>query len=121
MEIGADAGTHRPILDVIGERGAQTEIVEGSRSQLPDQVIDVLIELLSDFLERADLRRQSRVASATVFQGADAESERGQLLTELIVHLTRDAAALILLCEDEKREQLGSRALGALAFLHLLS
>ena len=30
-------------------------------------------------------------------------------------------AALILLCEDETREQLGSRALGALALLHLLS
>ena len=53
------------------------------------------------------------VAVTTLLERADPQAERGQLLAELIVHLARDAAALVLLGEDESCQQLGARALGS--------
>src|SRR6185503_15118097 len=79
----------------------------------------VLIELLGDFLESADLRRETRVAPATIPQRADTEPECCQLFAKLIVHFTRDTPSLVFLREDEARQQLGSCTFGALAFLHL--
>ena len=102
----------RPVLHVVGERRAQAEIVERGRSQLPDELVDVAIDLLGHRFERLDLAAQIGRSAAGVLERADAASERRQLFTELIVHLARDAPALVLLREDEPREQLGARALG---------
>ena len=45
-------------------------------------------------------------------------AERGQLLAELVVHLARDTAAFVFLCEHQPGEQLRARAVGALALAH---
>ena len=52
MEIGSDAGANRPVLHVVGKRRAKAQVVQGRRTKLPDQMVDILVELLRDFLER---------------------------------------------------------------------
>ena len=46
VQLGGDVHPHRPVLNVVRERRAQAEVVERGRPQLPDQMIDVAIELL---------------------------------------------------------------------------
>ena len=58
VQLGGDADALRPVLHVVGERRAQAEIVERGGPQLPDEMIDVAVELLRDRLERFDLRAQ---------------------------------------------------------------
>ena len=98
----------RPVLHVVGERGAQAEVVERGRAQLPDQMIDVAIELLRDGFERARCARRDRASRAQAsLRLRDLAAERRQLLAELVVHLARDAAALVFLREHEPRQELG--------------
>jgi hypothetical protein len=118
VEIGRHAHARRPVLQVVGQRRAQAEIVECRRPQLPHQVIDVAIELLGHCLERFDLGRQLGMRRARILEGADAQRQRGQLFAELIVHLSSNAAPLVFLREDQPSQQLGASALGTLPFIH---
>ena len=52
MQLRGDPCATRPGVDVARQRCLQTEVVERGRSKLPDQVIDVSIELVSDQVER---------------------------------------------------------------------
>ena len=63
VQLGRDADAPRPVLDVVGERGAQAEVVERGRAKLPDELIDVAIELLRDLLERLDEARRGPALS----------------------------------------------------------
>ena len=99
-----------------GQRGPQTEIVERGRPELPDQVIDVSIELLGDHLERVHLSGQVGSIGARLLERDDAVAERGQLLAELIVHLAGDPPSLVFLREHQPAHQLGAHLLGALPF-----
>ena len=102
----------RPVLDVVGERRAQAEIVERRRPKLPDEVIDVAIELLRDCLRARRPVAQVGAVAARVLEQPDRAGERRQLLAELIVHLARDAAPLVFLREHQPREQLGAGPFG---------
>src|SRR5215203_895473 len=82
-------------------------------------MIDIAIEPLRDVLERRDLCRQIVSAGRGFFEHADSESERSQLLAELIVHLACDAAPLVFLCKHHPAKQLGARTLAALPFARL--
>ena len=65
VQLGRDADAPRPVLDVVGQRRPQAEIVERRRPQLPDEMIDVAVELLRDRFERVDLRAQVGAARRT--------------------------------------------------------
>ena len=103
----------RPVLDVVGERRAQPEIVERRRPKLPDQLIDVAIEPLrrSPRCDSTCARQSARSPHASL-SAAIRRRERGQLLAELIVHLARDAPPLVFLREHEARRGVGARPLG---------
>ena len=55
VELRRNADAPRPVLHVVGERGAQAEVVECGRAQLPDELIDVAVDLTGGFLERLDV------------------------------------------------------------------
>ena len=44
VQLGRRCRARRPVLDVVGQRRAQAEIVERGRPELPDEMIDVAIE-----------------------------------------------------------------------------
>ena len=112
MQSRCDVHALRPVLDVVGQRCSEAEVVERSRPQLPDQVIDVPIEAFGDLLSRRATRRRRSVSpSTTLLERDNPMGQSGQLLAELIVHLTGNPASLVLLGEDESCQQLGSRAL----------
>ena len=54
MEFGRDVDAPRPVLDVVGERRAQAEVVERRRAELPHELVDVAIDLPGDRFERLD-------------------------------------------------------------------
>ena len=112
VQLRGDAGALGPLLDVVGERRPQPEIVERGRPELPHELIDVAIEPFGDLGERGDVVRQVGALAARVPEQRDAQAERRQLLAELIVHVARDAPPLVFLDEDEVRQQLGARTLG---------
>src|SRR5688572_3410731 len=82
-------------------------------------MIDVAIELLCHLLQRTDLYREVVTAGRRFLQHPDAQSERRELLAELIVHLARDAPPFVFLRKHHPAEQLGARALAALALARL--
>src|SRR5205085_664132 len=67
------------------------------------------------------LGAQRRMRGARVSQAADSQLEGRQLLAELIVHLARDTAPLVLLREHQTRKELGPRTFGTLALGDLLA
>ena len=106
VQLGGDADALRPVLNVVRQRRPQAEIVERGRPELPDEMIDVAVELLCDRFERVDLRAQFGAVAARVLEGLDPPSECRQLLAELVVHLARDSPALVFLREHQPGEQL---------------
>ena len=112
VQLCRNVDTPRPVLDVVGECRAQAEVVERGRPQLPDELIDVTIELPRDFLQRLDERPDIRRACGRFLQGADAAAQSRQLFAELIVHLARDPPPFVFLREDEAGEELGACPLG---------
>ena len=108
-----NADAPRPVLHVVGERRAQTEVVECRRAQLPHQLIDVAIELPRD-LSRARSRAPASSGEPlhASFIASIAAAERRQLFAELVVHLARDPSPLVFLREDQPRQQLRARAFG---------
>ena len=121
MQFHRDACAGGPVLDVSREGGRQAEIVQRGRPEFPHQVIDVPIELLGDRLQRFDLLAQVRSIGARALERRDPVAERRQLLAELVVHLSRDTASFVFLCEPQPGEQFPSRAVGALALAHFFS
>ena len=94
------------------------EIVERRRPKLPDEVIDVAVELLRDRSRAIRLARASPASvAARVLERLDPQRERRQLLAELIVHFARDAPPLVFLREHQPRQQFGARPFGALGAL----
>ena len=63
MQLGVDAHPLRPVLDVVGERRAQAEVVERGGSQLPDELIDVPVEPLCEQRSSASTCARSSVLS----------------------------------------------------------
>ena len=106
----ATSGAPRPVLHIVRQGGAESEIVEGCRPQFPDELVHVAIQPLSDLLERFDGFAQRRVSGRRRFQRADSQSQGGELLAELIVHLSGDAAPFVFLGEDEPCVQKSRRA-----------
>ena len=106
----------RPVADVVVERGTQPEIVERRRAKLPDQLLDVAIELPGGLFERLDRRRHLRAAVREALQTLDAPCQCRELLAELVVHLARDPPPLVFLREHESRQPFSACLLGALSF-----
>jgi hypothetical protein len=48
-------------------------------------------------------------------------AERRQLLAELVVHLSRDTASFVFLCEPQPGDKLPPRAVGTLTLAHFFS
>jgi hypothetical protein len=112
VQVGGDADPLRPVLHVIGERRAQAKIVERRGPQLPDQMVDVAIELLSNALERIGMGAYICSFPACLFQHADSRAQCRQLFAELIVHFPRDPSPLVFLRKHQPGEELRVRALG---------
>ena len=51
VQARGNADALRPVLDVVGQRGPQAEVVERGRAELPDELIHVPIEAPGDRLE----------------------------------------------------------------------
>src|SRR6185503_5513654 len=111
-----DADASRPVLNVVGKRGAQPQIVECGWTKLPDELVDVVIQSFGDLFDGINQRAVRFQMSARILQHANPQRKRGELLTKLIVHFSSDAPALVLLREDETSEEFAARAfrLGAL-------
>ena len=116
-----DVDPLRPVLDVVGEGRAQAEIVERRWPELPDQVLDVAVELLGHGFECFDLCAQVGPIAARGLEHSDAELQRRQLLAELIVHLARDPPPLVLLGKGQPGVQLRAGAFGKFALPDLLA
>src|SRR5436189_6094933 len=116
MKRRGDSDACRPVLNVVGHRGTDTEIVERGWTKLPHELIDVAIQPLGDRFDRVDQRPPEIALSTRVLEHANAERERGELLTELVVHFTGNSPPLILLRKDEASEKLGPCAFRLRAF-----
>ena len=112
VQLRRDVDARRPVPHVVGQRGLQPEVVERRRPKLPDEMVDVAIDPLGDALECPHFLGEIRVVAAPVPERADPMRQRRELFAELIVHLARDAAPLVLLGEYEPRQELGAGALG---------
>ena len=99
-----------PVLNVVCQRGAQAQIVERSRTKLPDELIDIAIESLRDLFDAVDERAVRMLISTRILEHADAQCQRRQLLAELIVHFARDAPPLVFLSEHQASEEFAARA-----------
>ncbi len=65
VELGRDVDAPRPVLNVVGEGRAQAEVVERGRAELPDELVDVAIDLARDRLQRVDERRRCAATRRT--------------------------------------------------------
>src|SRR5581483_84302 len=87
----------------------------------PHEKIHVRIEPRGDLLQLFDRGAQLRPLATLLSDAFELEPERGQALPQLVMQLTRDAAALVLLCADDAAHQFPALALDAAAFLNLLA
>jgi hypothetical protein len=85
---------------VFVQRRGQPEIVEGAWAQLVNKRVNVRVQLFGIGFERGEPLINFRLFPASLLQHAQLQYERSELLAEMVVQITRDTAALFLLCED---------------------
>src|SRR4051812_3678396 len=87
----------RPMLHVMCERCDQAEIVEHRRAQANDDPFKVAIQLSGNRFEGSELLPEISSPAAVAFQRREFERDCAQLLSELVVHLERNAAPFVFL------------------------
>ena len=112
VQARGDADAIGPVLHVVGQRRSEAEVVERCRAQLPSEPIHVLIEAQGYRFEGIDFAGEVRAVNAQLLQPADPQRQRRQMLSELVVHVSSNAATLVLLGEHEPCQQLGAAAFG---------
>src|SRR4029079_4073620 len=75
-------------------------------------LIDIAIQSLRDFLDRADQRLPFGPFAHRSLECANPKRKGGQLFAELIVHFARDAPPFVFLGENETAEKLAARPCG---------
>ena len=93
--------TLRPFLYVVAERCPQTQIIQRRWPQLPRKKLHVGIEVPGQHLKIIEACHQPLLISSLSLERLQLQSERSQLLAQLIVQVPRDAAPLVLLSPDQ--------------------
>ena len=99
------------------ERRRQPQVVEGAGPKLPRQTVHLLQRFAHDLAQV--LGMLCDLGGVVLFEGAQADEQRGQGLARAVMQLPRDAAALLLLRRDDAVDVLraarrGRRVLGGL-------
>jgi len=95
-EVGFDAATVGPGFDQSANGFDEAEVVECCRTQFQSDAMEISRSLGGELLKRPHQRKvcRGRIAIAERFE---SEIERGQILTHLVVELTRNAPAFFFL------------------------
>ena len=120
MKIDVDFESCRPLLDEVGERAQQPEIVERRRAQFQSKVVNLFSNGFGHDLERCQRGFRWRVG-ALFFQRFETEKQRGDVLADLIVELARNSSSLLFLSAGQLSLEFLPGGLGALPFDDLIA
>src|SRR4029077_9501519 len=87
--------------------------LECGRRQLPDAEREIVVDLPGDLRQRLDVLPELAAFGRQRLERFERQTQAGHLLSELIVEITRDAPALVLLREHQACKQLRALFLDA--------
>ena len=95
-----DARVLRQMRDQIRERVTKAHSVERRRPKIPDQKVEIRIELVKYLLNRIDLTSNLRRVRTVPFESGQLQAQSGDVLSQFVMNLTLDAKAFLLVSSD---------------------
>ena len=113
-ELHRDVGVFRPFLGIIRKRRLKPQVVERRGPQLPGDPVHILADPAHEVMRPLEAFPDTGRTLQVVLERLEAQHERGQMLSHLIVQFAGEAASLLFLGGDKLAPQLGPGRFGPL-------